>query len=161
MKIRLVVPILAFLMVASSCGGSSGSSDVTMGKDAVSTSSAPKSNTNFCKNAASALGAIGTATEDENIDANPEKSWKLALSLAMKMLDDAPSEIENEVKLLQKGISGYASIFAKYDYDMMAIAMDPQATAAIEALDAGGKLTAANEALDAYLAEKCGIPQGS
>ena len=161
MKSRFIAPMFALLMVASACGGSSASSDVTMGKDAVSTSLAPKSNTNFCKNVASAMGALETALSEENIDTNPEKSWKSALSLAMKMLDDAPSEIEDEVKILQKGISGYAAVFAQYDYNMMAIAMDPQATAALEALDAGGKMTAANEALDAYLEGKCGIPQGS
>jgi hypothetical protein len=77
----------------------------------------------------------------------------------MKMLEDAPNEIRDEAENLQKGIAGYAAVFAKYDYDMMAIALDPEATAAVESLDAGGKMTAASESVDKYLEESCGIPQ--
>lgn len=161
MKVRFVFPLAVLLVTGSACGGSSSSSDVTLGKNAVSTSLAPESNSNFCKNAASTMGMLESAFANENSDEDPEQFWKSALTLAMKMLEDAPKEIRDEAGNLQKGIAGYAAIFAKYDYDMMSMAVDPEATAAIEALDAGGKMTAASDAVDKYLEESCGIPQES
>ncbi len=162
MKVRFVFPLAVLLVTGSACGGSSSSSDVTLGKNAVSTSLAPESNSNFCKIAASTMGVLESASSVMgDSDEDPEQFWKSALTLAMKMLEDAPKEIRDEAGNLQKGIAGYAAIFAKYDYDMMSMAVDPEATAAIEALDAGGKMTAASDAVDKYLEESCGIPQES
>lgn len=161
MKIRCVFTLAVLLVAGSACGGSSSSSDAAMGDKAVSTSLAPESNSDFCKNAASAMGVLESAFADENGDEDPEQFWKSALTLAMKMLEDAPNEIRDEAENLQKGIAGYAAVFEKYDYDMMAIALDPEATAAIEGLDAGGKMTAASDAVDKYLEQSCGIPQDS
>jgi hypothetical protein len=160
MKIRFIFPVGVLLVLASACGGSSSSSVVTLGDKAVSTSLAPESNSNFCKNAASTIGVMESASSVMgDSDEDPEQFWKSVLTLAMKMLEDAPNEIRDEAENLQKGIAGYAAVFAKYDYDMMAIALDPEATAAVESLDAGGKMTAASESVDKYLEESCGIPQ--
>lgn len=161
MKSRFVFPLALLLVAGSACGGSSSSSDVTLGEQAVATSLAPESNSNFCKNAASAMGVLESAFADENSEEDPEQFWKSALTLAMKMFEDAPNEIRDDAEKLQKGIAGYAAVFAKYDYDMMAIALDPEGLAAIESLDAGGKMTAASDAVDKYLEESCGIPQES
>jgi hypothetical protein len=79
------------------------------------------------------------------------------------MLENAPDEIENEARRLQKGISDYAAVLAKYDYDydFVAMAADPSVLTEVEALDIDGSMTKASEAVDAYLEGECGIPQGS
>lgn len=154
MKIRFVAPVFLLTISLSACSGSSNSSDVTLVDKPVATSEAPKSNTEFCKNAALSQATMEKIFTDTESDATPEESWDSLLAIASQMLEDAPSEIRDEAREVRQGLVKYAAVLAKYDYDFMAIPDD-----AIAAINADA--TEAGEAVDAYLEEKCGIPQGS
>lgn len=160
MNIRRAVCALSVLFVVSACGSST-SSDTTAGSDTTEVSEASRSNSDFCKNAARATASLASVFSDESSDASPKESWTLMLSYAAEMLKDAPDEIEDEAARLEEGISDYAEVLAKYDFDLMAMAENPGALAEVEAIDKDGSMTQASEAVDTYLEESCGIPQGS
>ena len=152
------------MTVLTACGSSTSSestSDSTTAVNPTETSKAPQSNSDFCKNAALATSSMESVLSDENSDASPEQSWTTMLSYASQMLKNAPDEIEKEARRLQEGISDYATVLAKYDYDFVAMAADPKITAEVEAIDKDGSMSKASEAVDKYLEESCGIPQGS
>lgn len=165
MKFRHTLLVLSLVAVISACGSST-TSDSTAPEAATEikpteTSQAPKSNTDFCKNAALATASMESVFSEENTSSSPKETWTEILSYASKMLQNAPDEIEKEARRLQKGISDYEAVLAKYNYDFTAMAADPEATAAVEAIDKDDSMTKASEAVDTYLEEKCGIPQGS
>lgn len=160
MNIRRAICAVSVLIVVSACGSST-TSDTTSGSDTTDVSQAPQSNSDFCKNAALATTSMESVLSEASSDKSPEESWKALLSYASKMLENAPDEIENEARRLQKGISDYATVLAKYDYDFVAMAADPSVLTEVEALDIDGSMTKASEAVDTYLEGECGIPQGS
>jgi hypothetical protein len=165
MIIRRTVFALSVMAVLTACGSSTSSetSNVESTTDVkpVETSNAPKSNSDFCKNAALATSSMESVLSDENSDASPEQAWTAMLSYASQMLKNAPDEIETEARRLQEGISDYATVLAKYDYDFVAMSADPKITAEVESIDKDGSMSKASEAVDKYLEESCGIPQGS
>ena len=163
MIIRRTVFALSVVAVLTACGSSTSSettnADAATDAKPVETSNAPQSNSDFCKNAALATGSMESVLSEENADASAEESWTTILSYASQMLKDAPDEIEKEARRLQEGISDYAEVLAKYDYDFVAMAADPGIAAEVEAIDKDGSMTKASEAVDKYLEESCGIPQ--
>jgi hypothetical protein len=162
MIIRRTIVALSVMTVLTACGSSTSSdstSDSTTAVNPTETSKAPQSNSDFCKNAALATSSMESVLSDENSNASPEESWTAMLSYASKMLKNAPAEIEKEARRLQEGISDYATVLAKYDYDFAVMAADPSITAEVEAIDKDGSMTKASEAVDKYLEESCGIPQ--
>ena len=165
MNIRRIVFALSVMTVLTACGSSAASdttiSDSTTAVKPTETSNAPQSNSDFCKNAALATGSLESVFADENSDASPAESWTLMLSYASQMLKDAPDEIKEEAGRLQEGISDYADVLGKYDFDLMAMAENPDSIAEVEAIDKDGSMAKASEAVDKYLEESCGIPQGS
>jgi hypothetical protein len=165
MIIRRAIFALSVMTVLTACGSStssdSSSSDSTTAVKPVETSEAPQSNSDFCKNAALATDSMESVLSEENSDASPEEAWKSILSYASKMLENAPNEIEKEAQRLEEGISDYAAVLAKYDYDLMAMAENPDSIAEVEAIDKDGSMEKASKAVDKYLEESCGIPQGS
>ena len=165
MKIRHAVFVLSLVTVMSACGSSTTSDttapEATSEIKPTETSQAPKSNTDFCKNAALATASMASVFSEDNTSSSPEETWTEMLSYASKMLQDAPDEIEKEARRLQEGISDYAAVLSKYNYDFTVMAADPSITAEVEAIDKDGSMTKASESVDAYLEESCGIPQGS
>jgi hypothetical protein len=160
MNIRRTICAVSVLIVVSACGAST-TSDTSSESESTELSEAPQSNSDFCKNAALATTSMESVLSEENSEKSPEESWQAVLSYASKMLENAPDEIENEARRLQKGISDYAAVLAKYDYDFVAMAANPDVVTEVEAIDKDGSMTKASEAVDAYLENKCGIPQGS
>ena len=156
MKIRIALPFALSLALLASCGGSSISSDVTLAEKPVETSEAPESNTEFCKNAALSKATIDNLFTSEDSDLSDKDGWNAILSVSIKMLENAPDEIEDAARDLQKGLAGFALVLEKYNYDLVAV---PESAYAV--LDADGKMDAASEAIDKYMAESCGIPQDS
>lgn len=154
MKIRFALPFALSMALLASCGGSGISSDVTLTEKPVETSEAPKSKTEFCKNAALSQATIDKIFTDTNSDVTEEEAWASLLAVAMKMLEDAPNDIRDEAETVQRGLVKYAAILAKYDYDFMAV---PDGV--LEAVNADSD--AAGKAVDKYLEEKCGISQDS
>jgi hypothetical protein len=162
MIIRRTIVALSVMTVLTACGSSTSSdstSDSTTAVNPTETSKAPQSNSDFCKNAALATASMESVLSEENSDASPEEAWTSILSYASKMLENAPDEIEKEAQRLEEGISDYAAVLAKYDFDLMAMAQNPDSIAEVEAIDKDGSMSKASEAVDKYLEESCGIPQ--
>jgi|688.fasta_scaffold278749_2 hypothetical protein len=152
MKIRSVVLAVTLAIGTTACSGTSSGSDVTLVDKPVATNEAPKSNTEFCKTAALSQATMEKMFTDTDSEATDEEAWASLLSIAMKMLEDAPSDIRDEAREVQQGLVKYAALLAKYDYDFMAVPADE-----LEAINRDSDV--AGETVDKYLEEKCGIPQ--
>jgi hypothetical protein len=156
MKFRVIVTMASVLMLTSACAGTEISSNVTMAEKPVSTSNAPKSKSEFCKNAALSKATIDNVFGETSATLSEEDGWNSILSTSLKMLENAPNEIEDEARDLQEGLTSLAELLAKYDYDLVAV---PESE--LLQLDTDGKMAAASDAIDKYLEESCGIPLDS
>ncbi len=156
MKLRLVLPVAIVLVMASACGSSS-TSDTT-----VATGSGPKSNTNFCKNALAMQTAGQEAlTEVEKNTLAAKDFWEKASDLATKLLKDAPAEISKEAEISGNGVIKLVALLKKIDYNFDLLATDKSVAAEFEKISSDPAYETANKAVDKYLEESCGIPQGS
>lgn len=68
----------------------------------------------------------------------------------------APGEIRDDVRLMASGMKQLNDALAKVDYNFFALLTDPEAAAALEALDSPD-LEAASERIDAYTLRECGF----
>ncbi len=162
MKIRYALPVVFLLLTASACGGSSTSSDSSISDSTVATAKGPESNSEFCKNAL-AMQTAGqealTAVENKTLDA--KGFWVTAADLAAKLLKDAPAEISKEAEISGNGVIKLVALLKKIDYNFELLSSDKAVVAEFEKISSDPAYETANNAVDKYLEESCGIPQGS
>ena len=71
----------------------------------------------------------------------------------------APSEIEEDLKLLSEGFGTFADALEKVDGDIFAIAADPELTERMEALD-GPEFDKATKNIEEYARTECEVELG-
>ena len=79
-----------------------------------------------------------------------------ASSIISDFVSAVPDEIRSDAEVMADAFSAYVEVFAKYSGDLAAAATDPEAMAALEALDSP-EVREANERVTQYLADECGF----
>ena len=79
-----------------------------------------------------------------------------ASSIISDFVSAVPDEIRSDAAVMAEAFSAYVEVFAKYSGDLAAAATDPEAMAALEALDSP-EARDANERVTQYLVDKCGF----
>lgn len=89
-----------------------------------------------------------------------EKAFTTMQGMVHDLQKGAPSEIKADVDTMAGAIDGVVTLFAKYDWDLMALsASEDMATLQTELQ--GADMQAANDRLDEYTSKTCGIEPSS
>lgn len=158
MKKHSALIAIVLSMVAVSCGGSSSSSG-----DTSSESGAPASKTEFCTAFTEFMAAsekLGESTSSSGSEAESAESIKevkkIVGTLADTMTRTAPDDLKDDAKLVAESLVKAFDILTSID-DMSQLEGDPELTAELEALNNNPDLTSAQEAVDTYVTNECGI----
>jgi predicted P-loop ATPase len=100
-----------------------------------------------------------TAVENKQLDA--KEFWQTAADLATKLLKNAPAEISKEAEISGSGVIKLVALLKKIDYNFDLLTTDKTVAAEFTKLSSDPSYDVANKAVDKYLEESCGIPQGS
>lgn len=89
-----------------------------------------------------------------------EKAFTTMQTMVNDLKEGAPAEIKADVDTMATTIDSVVTLFAKYEWDLMAISASPDMAALQEQLG-GEEMNAVSDRLDAYSENTCGIPSES
>lgn len=92
--------------------------------------------------------------------ADVEKAYTTMQSMVHDLQDGAPAEIKADVDTMAATMDSIVVLFAKYDWDLMALSTSPDMASLQEQLD-GEEMQAVSDRLSAYSETTCGIPSES
>jgi hypothetical protein len=94
-------------------------------------------------------GAMGDA-------GNLRQSMEAARRAANQLEGSAPAEIRSDIALLNNNFSVLVDLLEQFDYNFMAMAMDPEAAARLEAMETA-EVEAASRRVNDYTQRTCGF----
>lgn len=140
---KISAPAFAAVLVVSSCGSSSATED---------------SGDLFCNASVSFNDSLTTVSdmmgEDPSVEEFKTEFTKLVYN-ARDLASKAPSDLEDDTKLIQEAIGAFAAVMEKFDYDVYAIATSSVAMKDLEIVGSE-EFTKASGALNSYTAKNCG-----
>lgn len=89
-----------------------------------------------------------------------EKAFTTMQGMVHDLQKGAPSEIKADVDTMAGAIDGVVTLFAKYDWDLMALSASED-MATLQTKLQGADMQAANDRLDEYTSKTCGIDTSS
>lgn len=160
MKKHTAALAIVLTTIAVSCGGSSSKSG-----DASSGTDGPASKSEFCtafsefKSASDELGQdMSSAESDPEAEKKAMEDFgKLISTLADKMISSAPTDLKDEAKLVADAMVKTFDLLESIDYDVSKVENDPALSKKFEELNSDPALEPAQQTLDAYISEDCGI----
>lgn len=168
---RLATVITVAIVVAAGCGGDDSSSDGdtssptetaadTTADTTADTGGGGGASGDYCEVVASVndeFSAVDDADENDMFDpATFEEMFNKVVVALDAMEEAAPEEIADDFGVLSASYSQVVEVLEAAGWDMMALMSDPEAAAALEALDSAEVATAIANIEDYTLAE-CGI----
>ncbi len=115
----------------------------------------------FCKSAENfekKMNSMDSVFSTEN--PNPDdigKAFEAILTNLDEMLNDVPSEIKDDAKTMQDGLSAFNDLLKKYDYDIMKIFLDENAAKEFEKFGSNADFEKSGQAIEDYLKNACGL----
>lgn len=83
--------------------------------------------------------------------------WTNVTALSQKMADNAPSEVQADVKKMISGIIGMNKVFSENDYDLTAMATDVQVREALSKITSDPETIEASNRFQKFMTKNCGI----
>lgn len=106
---------------------------------------------------ARAFSESGDVLDSEETDPGTIRDGMREAVRAVEAMErSAPAEIRDDVRQIASGFKAFNDALAKVDYNFFALLTDPEAAAAIEALDTPD-FDAAADRIDAYTLRECGF----
>ena len=132
----------ATALLLTNCGGSSGN-------EATAAS--------FCKASVAFNDSLTTVSdmmgEDPSVD-EFKNEFKELVDNARDLAAEAPSELQDDTKLIKEAIGAFAAVMEKFDYDVYAIATSSVAMKDLEIVGSE-EFTKASDALTSYTGKSC------
>jgi cytochrome c556 len=146
---RFIVAAIAGALVFSACGSSESSSGVNkdyaefcaMAKDLETASSGPH-------------GEDPAAITDPKV---MKEVWTKVTALSQKMADNAPSDVEADVKKMISGIVEMNKIFSDNDYDLTGMATDVKVREALTKISNDAETIEASQRFQKFMTKNCGV----
>jgi hypothetical protein len=157
MKKVLVVLLACFALVGAACGGSD-DGDSASSSDAKSGSSSSDDtvakgdpDSDFCDSARKFSKDFNDSSNaDEEDQAKVFKDLRAAIE---KLEDQAPDEIEDDVKVVADAFKESDDLLKKYDYDFTKVPEEEASKLSIN----DPKVTASSDRVESYFEKTCGI----
>lgn len=104
----------------------------------------------------------GPHGQDPAAITDPEKMkdvWATLTDLARQMKDQSPAQISNEVATMVDSLIAMDDIFRANNYDLTAMARNPEVRESVDAISRDEKTQAASMTYNDFMQENCGVPE--